>query len=269
MKIALSNGTRINLPNLNEINTAGNGKTSSVETSFLSEFKKRLSNKGINIEERMRAYCLQQLQKVIAGDYKSYFEPLGGVGVTASIFSVDPKQTFVNELDDACLDVIKENFPEWTRYQQDMFKFEYPQNFDTIFLDFNNYTLQKYAKVYYDVVHAALAHCNKYLIINDCSVFYLNRGAKSFEVYSKILGETVTSYADFYPALERFYREEFPGWVLARVDKFYASSYLLFQREENTVEGLYGTRSPAVVDHTSEQMKANPVLWLETSRKLI
>lgn len=270
MKLVLKNGTQIKLPNLNEIETAGDGKTSSIETSFLSEFKKRLTkNNEINNEERMRAYCLQKIQDVIRGKYLSYFEPLGGVGVTASIFSEDSFETYVNELDDACLEVIKNNFPTWTRYQQDMFKFEYSQNFDTIFLDFNNYTLAKYANTYYDVVHSALSHCNKYLIINDCSVFYLNRGAKSFEVYSKLLGEDVRDYKEYYPALFRFYADEFPGWRLERVETFYASSYLLFSKieEPNTQEFLGQICSPVVTNHTSEEMKADPVLWLELPSK--
>jgi len=266
MKI-ICNGATITLPDLKGISTAGTGSTSAIETSFLSEFKARLTKDNqINNEERMRAYCLNELHKIIQGDYQSYFEPLGGVGVTASIFSEDPLQTHLNELDDSCLNVIRQNFPTWTLYQQDMFKFEYPQNFDTIFLDFNNYTVQKYGTVYYDVVQAAAKHCNQYLIINDCSVFYLNRGAKSFETYSKILGETVTNYDDFYPVLKEFYEEELPGWTLVRVEKFYASSYLLLVRKDLVVETVLNN-PPIVRTHTSEDMKAAPVLWLEMPPK--
>jgi hypothetical protein len=250
---------------LNGIDTAGTGKTSAVETSFLSEFRKKLKNQStIHVEERMRAYCLNQVQRRITGAYHSYFEPLGGVGVTARIFSrgLEPNQISLNELDSACLDVLRANFPQATLYQEDMFKFPWERKHDTIFCDFNNYTLLKFLGVYNDVTKNLFAHASRYVVINDCSVFYLNRGAKSFARYSEILGETVTNYDEFFPALQRFYANRFPDWTLKSVDRFYASSYLLFEKKifrDPRVE----IGPPDVVLHSTAEEKLKPVISFE------
>jgi hypothetical protein len=261
VRIKLSNGSVVELGEnaLNGLETAGTGKTSAVETSFLSEFRKKLKNQStIHVEERMRAYCLDKVQRRIAGTYDSYFEPLGGVGVTARLFSrgLEPNQVSLNELDSACLDVLSANFPQATLYQEDMFKFPWGRKHDTIFCDFNNYTLLKFLGVYNDVTKQLFDNAKRYVVINDCSVFYLNRGARSFARYSEILGETVTNYDEFFPALQRFYLKEFPEWTLVSVDRFYASSYLLFEKSivVSPVE---------VVFHETAAEKLNPVLSFE------
>lgn len=257
MKIVVGTHTKIEIPDLKEIVTNGTGKTSAVETSFLSEFKHRLnkSDGQINNEERMRGFCLNEVHKLIRGKYQSYFEPLGGVGVTASIFGQDGVDVHLNELDDACLDVIRKNFPNWTTYQQDMFKFDYQRNFDVIFFDYNNFTIKKLLNEYRDTTDQAFAHADKFVVINDCSVFYLSRGAKSFEVYSEILGEKVENYEEFFTALKKFYKNQYPEWSLVHVIRFYASSYLVFEKAQ----------SPELSQRLvlTEEMKAAPVVSIE------
>jgi hypothetical protein len=257
IELSLINGQTLSLPDdLGAERTAGNCKSSSIATSFLSKFSK-VTNGGtkLHAEKLMHLYCLSKIQERIIGTYRTYFEPLAGAGLTARLFSAPPVKPFFNELDEACRDVLRSNYPKASITSQDMFALKYKRNFDVIFLDFNNFTLKKFTTVYADVMRAAFAHANKYVIVNDCSVFYLSRGEKAFEVYSKILGEPVKTYDEFYPALKRYYRKAALNWNLVAVERFYASSYLLFKA------GAY-TKTLDVRERTTKEMLKNPALWL-------
>jgi hypothetical protein len=276
MKLRLSNGSSIDLGST-DVETNGTGKTSAIHTSFLSEFSRKLKwNKdrtaaNVHIEERMRAYCLDKVRRRIVGRYESYFEPLGGVGVTARIFGAACESSVgLNELDDACLEILKHNFPDAVVYQQDMFKFAWSKKVDAdlSFCDFNNYTLLKFEGVYNDVTHKLFAHSKKFVVINDCSNFYLNRGTKSFARYSQILGDNVDCFYGFYLALRDYYKRHFPDWTLRSVDRFYASSYLTFERDNNfmpigSAGSTYSVPALILAYHESTEEKANPVLSVE------
>jgi hypothetical protein len=284
MKIHLNNGSSLVLQSqLDAYKTAGTGSTSSKETSFLSKFRSKLRyNKktgehSLYTEKCMQFYCLDKVYRRIIGSYKSFFEPLGGVGLTARIFThdINPREVYINELDAACVQVLRENYPSAVITQYDAFL---PSNwptfsYDAVFADFNNFTLKKYVESYRPFTMQCFDHANKYVIINDCSVFYLSRGPKSFRTYSGLLGlpnetVTVTTYDEFYPALQRFYKSQFPDWTLRSVDRFYASSYLLFEKDENfrkigPIGSTYAIPPVEVALHTSSDMRRDPVVALE------
>lgn len=256
MKIIVNGSVEIKLPDI--YITSGDGKTCNIETSFLAEFKKCLTKHGdINQEEKTRAFCLNKMQEVMSGGYKSHFEIMGGVGVTASIFGKDGAEVTINELDETCVEVLKNNFPDWNISTGDMFKYDYKNKFDSIFLDFNNFTIKKHNEIYRGVMDDAFANAEKFMLVNDCSVFYLSRGEKSFQIYSKLLGETVTCYEDYFPAVKRYYKKAYPNWDLTNIIWFHSTTYCLFRptsdENENNLE---------IQKFSSEDENKDPVLKL-------
>lgn len=222
----------------------------------------------IHVEEAMRKFVMNKHYEFIKGSYTSYFDLLSGCGISAGIMSDPGVDLILNDLDDQCNKILAANYPEATLYKEDMFKFPYENKLaadgyfaDVSMVDHRDFTLRKYVEgPYTNVAKQLMKHTRKFHILNDCSVFYLNRGAKSFEVYSKLLGETVTNYENYYPALARFWAREFPNWRLIRVEKFYATSFCLFEN----LQADLGTVMPPLVRHwTSEILETGSVVKVE------
>jgi len=204
------------------------------KTSFMDEFIKKNKNDYAHFygEFSFRIFCLNNLRKRIEGKYLSNLDILGGVGVTARLFETHKMHSYVNDLDEDCYNILKDNFINV--YKDDMYKFPYKaEGYDLIFVDFNNYTLKKYLTEYKDLTSSVFQKANKYVIINDCSVYYTNYGKKSFDYYAKILNQTVTNREELFKAFKKFYKEMYPDWSLIAVEHFYKSSYLLFQKVDN------------------------------------
>jgi hypothetical protein len=245
--------------------TFGRGKqTSDHYCSWLDEFqfKNAPGNlRHVNGEVAARKYCTYQLQKKISGTYQSYMEPLAGVGIDALVFGVDPAQTYVNDVDKNCLQVLRENFSQVTSYN--FFDEEQRGKLlsvkpDLIFVDYNNYTLRKFLKEYnratLDVFNAA----QKYVLLNDCGIFYLkNYGRMAYENYSQILGK-ITNREEYFQALVDFYHKQ-TGWHLTDIELFYwaqaggngCSSYLLFSKEPKAL---------TIHENSREEMIKNRIL---------
>jgi hypothetical protein len=109
-----------------------------------------------------------------------------------------------------------------------------------------------------DVFRAA----KKFVVLNDCSVFYIKQyGKKSYERYSELLETKIN-----YPNLEEYFHAvaEHPlyqrlGWYLTDVVHFYwsspkgndVSSYQLFRRTPKPLEIQFVSR---------EELKKNPMI---------
>lgn len=253
MKIYINNCTHIDIGEVTQ--ASGSGSTSISSTPFITSFLKKMKGDQIHTGAQMRAYCLNQLHKRIQGKYESYFENLGGIGLTGKIFGkgLDPNNICLNDLSDECVKILKKNFPNSTITQENMYDYPHKRKFDLSFCDYNNFTLKKYLIEYGWPTRKVFSNTNKYVIINDCSVFYLNKGKKSFEVYSKLLGEKVVDRPSFFKSLKKFYGKEFPNWKLVSVDMFRETSYLLFEKTKD-ICGL------DVKSHSLNDMRKSPVL---------
>jgi hypothetical protein len=88
-------------------------------TSYVENLVRQMQKtKGKYLLYKPHLACLYNIAGHLAGEYSSYFEPFGGVGVIAKIFNAP--QTFVNDYDPACVEVLRENFSSEVVTQVDM-----------------------------------------------------------------------------------------------------------------------------------------------------
>jgi hypothetical protein len=254
MQIHLSNGRSVKI-NIDPAQVERKGNLGDAGLSFLTDFFSHLKGTTIDTQEMVRLYSERNLYNKIAGTYSTYFELLGGGGVSATLFGDPGVDITLNEIDPLCRQVLRDNFPNATLLSQDMFKLEYDKNYDFIFLDYNNHTLMKAITTYDGTSRRAFTHANKYVIISDCSTFYLNKGERSYKRYSELLGKTIKTKDEFWPAYAEFFADMYPGWRLTDVENTWVSTHMLFRREPNQTV-------PCVNFNTVEMMRKDPVLSL-------
>jgi hypothetical protein len=250
-------------------------------TSWAAEFllKNSAENnyKFLISESSMRQYCLRNLQRKIEGKYVSFFEMLAGAGMTSrGIFEVDPEKTYLNDYDDACVKILQANYSKHVtqvdlgdaKARQKLFKVKA----DLWFADFNNFTLHKYAENnkafgecgYKEMVTDIFNFASKYIILNDCTVFLLNKkrlnttqmdkpALSGYDIVNRTLSKSVATKEEFLTELQAFYHKEFPEWWLTDVEWFNASSYTLFSKQK---------KKPTLTIHKNEtaDLKHAPII---------
>ena len=201
-------------------------------TPYVAKVTTRLNKRGYR--ERAlpsKLLCLEAIKgRMLAlGGYRSFSEPLAGVGLSARIFDNGGK-LYLNDTDEGCRKILKANFGgEPTGL--DALTMKLPKA-DAIFLDFNDFTLKRYNQTAYGVVlGGAFKTAKKFVILNDCSIFYFRYGKSSFETYSKYLGQKINSIEDYLRAIRAYHRREHPDWWLVHAAYFRDSSFQLFSRE--------------------------------------
>lgn len=199
-------------------------------TSYLNEFKIKSGNVFVNSDFKFRLICYKNLLEIIKGNYKSNFDIFGGIGITAKLFSGEGVETYVNDIDSKCISILLNNFKNVFNF--DAFNLESELTFDLIVSDYNDFTISKYLKdeKYYNSLRNLFKHSNKYVIINDCSVFYLKYGKKSFEVYSKLFSKEITNFEELILAEKEYFELKFPDWKVSAVEYFTNSSFILFEK---------------------------------------
>jgi hypothetical protein len=205
------------------------------ETSYLNEFKIKDGKVNFNSDFLYRLICYSNLKKEIENEYQSNLDIFGGVGITAKIYSKE--KTYVNEIDKDLLVHLKNNFDPQNVYNQDAFNFERPQDhtYDLILADYNDFTLLKTERdpKYFNSLMKLGLNTERFLIINDCSVFHLKYGPKSFQNYSNFFQHTVNNYEQYHQQAIKYYRDRY-GLIVRRVEWFSNSSFILFDRKWNS-----------------------------------
>lgn len=221
-------------------------------TSYLDRLHNRLrSGRYCKILLPLKLQCLKALALRIRpmiemGEMPlNYLETMAGIGLTARLF--EPFCQFIrfNEIDDLCIDVLVKNFPKCSITMEDAYSFQNWMSSDIIFADFNNFTLRKFLSG--EVRRAAdsiFKASTKYVIINDCSLFYFRYGKKSYEVYSGLLGRDIRSKKDYFQELREFYIRHYPEWKLIEVQYFSETSFLLFEKTDQPREFYAYENSP-------------------------
>lgn len=203
------------------------------ESSYVEALVKRYKTKKHYREVMLplKIQCLLNIKGLIKDGYKSYLDLLAGIGISSKIFHKG--DSCLNDFAPDCVEILKRNFC----YVENTDMFDYPKSdpdskFDFIFLDFNNFTIKKYLSLYKPVVDAAFARANTYVLINDCSVFFLKYGKKSFEIYSELLGIEIKSKDDYIWALQGYFAKIYPEWRLCWVEGHKETNFLLFQKTD-------------------------------------
>lgn len=200
-------------------------------TPYLVEFVKPY----LDSDFKHRVNCYSNIQDIIKGEYKSYLDLLGGVGLTGKIFNDVPKHSFLNDINPKCVQVLKENYFKGNIFSQDMFNFNFGRTFDLVLADFNDFTLRKYQQHYKEVLTNLFKISDKYVVVNDCSCFSFKFGPKGFENYSTIFGEEIHNLDEYYVALKKYFEDRHSGWKLIHIEAFLNSSFLLFQKGQRRV----------------------------------
>lgn len=202
------------------------------DTSYLNEFKIKDGRVNFNSDFLYRLICYENLRQEIQGEYISNLDVFGGVGITAKMFEISPEKTFLNEIDPVLLKHLRMNFKSENVFNQDAFSFKNSKRYDIVLADYNDFTLMKASKnkTYFDSLKNLKDLSSRFLIVNDCSVFHLKYGKKSFENYSKVFNKVIFTLGEFYSEVIKYYREKFDLNV-RRMEWFNNSSFILFDSE--------------------------------------
>ena len=224
MEIVLNTGKKIiiNDSYFNDYEVENRGG----HTSYLNEFLKGT----LNSDFKYRIKCYSLLHEIITGSYESYLDIFGGVGLTGRIFADVRKHSFFNDLDPTCVKVLKDNYFPGNIFSQDVNNFNFKRKFDLILADFNNFTLKRYIDEFKPILTKILQTSNKYVIVNDCSLFYLRYGERSFANYSKLYGKTVSTREEYFEVNKMFFEANHPGWKIKHTEAFSSSSFVLFEK---------------------------------------
>lgn len=201
------------------------------DTPYVTKIAARWKSKGyINKKLPLKILCLESIRDraFALGGYKSYSDPMAGIGISAKVFGWNAlKVSTLNDLDEGCRKVLQHNFKQPIT-GDDIFTSKLDVA-DLVFLDFNDYTMKRAMGKYAPVVEKAAASAKKFLVINDCSPFYFRYGKSSFKVYSKLLGRKINSVEDYFKAVRPFYRKF--GFYLVQANYFSETSFLLLSRK--------------------------------------
>lgn len=251
-------------------------------TSWAAEFLLKNSVeendfKFLIAESSMRQYCLRNLQRKIDGNYTSFFEMLAGAGMTSrGIFEIDTKKTYLNDYDASCVAILNANYPKHVTQvdlgDQTARRKLFKVNADLWFADFNNFTLTKFAEeykafgncTYNEMVTDIFNSASKYIILNDCTIFLLNKARlnttkmnepalSGYGVVNRYLKNKVQTKEEFLAELQTYYHEKFPDWWLTDIEWFNASSYTLFSKQK---------QKPTLTIHKNDaaDLKKDPVI---------
>lgn len=209
-------------------------------------------------EFSMRMHCFFNLRRKMEGKYKSFMDIIGGLGHTGKIFQTSPEETFLNDLDDSCVKILKDNFMPDNVTQHDANDYPYKRNYDAMLADCNDLTVKKRDSVYGSFLNGMFTHSDRYVILTDSTIFALKYGKhKFFKQYEPEFGEYEHTLSGFYAAMGEWYNKLYPDWHLINVEYFNSASYFLF--EKNNDRGL------EVHKNTRDEMQLERPLMLTHS----
>lgn len=202
------------------------------ETPYIAKIASRCRSKSyIQTKLPSKLLCLEAVRDraQALGGYKSYSDLLAGVGMSAHIFGGSKK--YLNDFDPSCRQVLELNFPKAVVTGDDITVSKlYPA--DLVFADFNDFTMKRYLRgPYGQVVSGAAKAANRFLVVNDCSLFYFRYGASSFAAYSRLMGTDITTLEQYLAASAVIYKEQL-DLHLVHAAYFREAAFLLLSRVE-------------------------------------
>lgn len=216
-------------------------------TSYLERFCYNIKhNKRYYTNFRLKMQCLANIKKAV-GDLESYFDIMAGLGFSARIFEADAM--VLNDLCPKCSSVLDLNFIDKVT-SEDLFTMDWVDSYDMIFADFNNFTMKSYEQQYSPIMESVFNSAERYVLLNDCSVFYLNYGPKSYKTYSKFFKKPINDRHQYYAAAKEFFHEEFQDWWLTRIESFKEASFMLFEREDKPLYHMFNYRDNLTIPVT-------------------
>jgi hypothetical protein len=216
------------------------------DTSYVAKLAQRLKRPDyLNNKLPAKLLCLEALARRAEklGGWNSFAEPMAGVGLSARIFGGGKRKLILGDLDKSCRKALTDNFTV-TPSAANIFTEPVPSA-DMVFLDFNDFTYRRGTGVYEKVLAKTFRAARKFVIINDCTVFYFRYGKQSYKTYSEKLQTSITSFTDYFYAIDQDYGKRYK-WHLAHVAYFRDSSFQ-----------LYTPRKTKII---IEEVKARPIV---------
>lgn len=239
----ITNKNKLIIP---EGDTGGSASTHYTNSNYIDIFYGDFFKKDGTFTKKRKQhfYVCNEIKNIIQrqiGNNYSYSELFAGIGIKAAIFcdNMNKGQKIqLNELNADCTEILKQNFTEADITCGDSFYYKFKENYDVSVIDFNNYTIGKYAKGWKTLLDNVFSHTNKFVVLNDCSIVYLSRKQDlSFETYSSILGKEIHNIDEYRSAVVDFYEKEYPDWNVMYVFICGQTDFILFEKKSLTVEG--------------------------------
>lgn len=239
----ITNKNKLIIP---EGDTGGSASTHYTNSNYIDIFYGDFFKKDGTFTKKRKQhfYVCNEIKNIIQrqiGNNYSYSELFAGIGIKAAIFcdNMNKGQKIqLNELNADCAEILKQNFTEADITCGDSFYYKFKENYDVSVIDFNNYTIGKYAKGWKTLLDNVFSHTNKFVVLNDCSIVYLSRKQDlSFETYSSILGKEIHNIDEYRSAVVDFYEKEYPDWGVMYVFICGQTDFILFEKKSLTVEG--------------------------------
>ena len=206
-------------------------------------------------EFSMRMHCFFNLRRKMEGKYKSFMDIIGGLGHTGKIFQVNPEDTYLNDLDDSCVKILRDNFIPENVTKHDANNYPYNRNYDAMLADCNDLTVKKRDSVYSSFLNGMFTHSDRYVILTDSTIFAMRYGKQRFfKQYEPEFGEYEHTLDGLYAAMREWYNKLYPDWHLINVEYFNSASYFLFEKNNNKRLGIN--------ENTREEMQIDQPLSL-------
>lgn len=199
------------------------------DTPYVQKVAARWKSKSyLNRKLPLKILCLEQIydRAAFIADYKTYSDPMAGIGISARVFGNMGRKVILGDLDEGCRKVLAANFKNKIGAGDVLTQPLRPA--DMIFLDFNDFTMKRFLGKYGPVVAKAASAASKYVVINDCSLFYLRYGKSSFKAYSRMLGKEINSIEEYFRAIRPYYKTL--GLHLVHASYFSETSFLLLSK---------------------------------------
>jgi len=220
--------------------------------SYIDEFlyKNRNSYSFFYGEFSMRLHCFYNIQNKIKDQYKTFMDMLGGLGCTGKIFQVNEEQTYLNDLDKDCYELLINNFNPDNITNQDSSSYDFKDEYDLVLSDFNNLTIARTESDYKTFLDGMFNNAKKFVVITECSIFHLKYGRKSYENYERLMGVVMDEHTKkgFFRALKKYYQKLYPEWHLVHIEYFHASAYLLFAKTDSKLTINLNDRSDMIAE---------------------
>jgi hypothetical protein len=200
------------------------------DTSYVAKLAQRLKRPDyLHNKLPAKLLCLEALAERAKrlGGWKSFNEPMAGAGLSARIFSFDSESLILGDHDKSCQKVLTDNFTVVPNARNIFTDTILPA--DMIFLDFNDFTYRRGREVYQTVLNNTFRAAKKFVIINDCTIFYFRYGPNSYKTYSQKLQTPIKTFDDYFNAVRHDYLKRYK-WHLAYVAYFKDSSFQLFTK---------------------------------------
>jgi hypothetical protein len=242
MKLTIRNYAPIIIPAVDLVPLQGQFKG---ETPYAAKLAQRLRMPSYRLDKLpAKLLCLESLARTAEkmGGWGSFAEPMAGVGLSARILG-GKRKLILSDFDAGCRHALAANF-KVTPGATDIFKGAAPAA-DMVFLDFNDFTYKRGCGIYEPVLQKTFLATRKFVIINDCTIFYFRYGAGSYKSYSKRLRTPIKDFAGYFKAVRADYAKRY-GWTLVHVAYFQDSSFQLFTK----------TAKPLVI----EAIKSEPIV---------